>query len=717
MEPVNQVAELYCGQARDVSVNVENLGLIAAARSSKPQLAVGQDELNVGGFQKPSRFLFSGFALFISILFLGTFGSRAETFAEISGVIEFVDFPANDQFRREFTYSFVCISGTSEWRVDHNYIRNVETSYYYDGTNIYERTSVTNSPTREQISKFRSKTGLAVVPFEIARTNVTIRVTESLDGIPIGDLGVNIPWLAFCSGSYLKRQSRQIPLPIAELPYEPYAFAYSDKTEIFDDDLGLPRTVELFTAQSLIDASVMRESFRGLHDVARWKRARGTIPDGLLKFRYGVSEFTNLLGRNFPIRFHFEENAGSSTNWYPRAIGTCSVTSIRPCSAAQNIFVTNKQQVVLDQRFHDRAKGVDSILYKTTNDYVAPTDDPVLLGKFAAAIKRASLPGAKSADPAPGTNLVFTSFFAEADPQFTEYVPSSSPNNPKVREQIRAVVAFAYSNGWWEVQVRYPDAAPRRPSFDSCMTIPNGTRSYTLFAGDQRTGLTTAEVSPTRFPAPRQTLLLAAWLSLCPHPELPIIDDQRMRRFLFLPQGRSSLYNDPRNEGTYTLSFLQPGMAFLTELSIMKNAFELRVSPNAEDEILPLVAAHEIGSLDLQYKMLESTNVDGWTFPMRSTLKRFSYISGARSNTVVMTLLSAELNVTTLQIGNGNESRLARAPSTLFVTDMRVPDLPPNRGLNYLASNDQWRAISDPIIVRRTQAMRSQLQREQRGVR
>src|SRR5204862_30067 len=100
----------------------------------------------------------------------------------------------------------------------------------------------------------------------------------------------------------------------------------------------------------------------------------------------------------------FEMNDGSTSNSFPRTIGNCRVSSIRPCSGTQNIFVTDKQKVIVDRRFHDRVKGVDSIVYKTTNDHVASTDDPLLSGKFAAAIKRASLPGTKAGRSAPGSN-------------------------------------------------------------------------------------------------------------------------------------------------------------------------------------------------------------------------------------------------------------------------------------------------------------------------
>jgi hypothetical protein len=63
---------------------------------------------------------------------------------------------------------------------------------------------------------------------------------KSADGHPMGHFGVNIPWVAFCSGTDLKREGRMIPLPAAVLRHCSDPFAYSDVTTTFDDGLGLP---------------------------------------------------------------------------------------------------------------------------------------------------------------------------------------------------------------------------------------------------------------------------------------------------------------------------------------------------------------------------------------------------------------------------------------------------------------------------------------------
>ena len=62
-------------------------------------------------------------------------------------------------------------------------------------------------------------------------------------------------WLAFCSGEYLKRLRRLIPLPVDMLRHTRDRYGYTDQTVTFADDNGLPQKVELFTSRSLMEAS------------------------------------------------------------------------------------------------------------------------------------------------------------------------------------------------------------------------------------------------------------------------------------------------------------------------------------------------------------------------------------------------------------------------------------------------------------------------------
>src|SRR5206468_8354687 len=177
--------------------------------------------------------------------------------------------------------------------------RNAKEKWFFDGTNVSRST---------QITQDLHESELAELSLEEVKSNLTINIYSTPGGYLPGDAPENIAWLAFCSGSYLKRNGRIIPLPVPSLLIRnaPDAFAYSDKTVTFDDELGLPRTLELFTSQSLYEASV-GEFWK--HKPPKNKALlKSNVPDGLRKFHYTVTKSTNFLGWNLPLSFEFGED-------------------------------------------------------------------------------------------------------------------------------------------------------------------------------------------------------------------------------------------------------------------------------------------------------------------------------------------------------------------------------------------------------------------------
>src|SRR6185369_7430673 len=243
--------------------------------------------------------------------FPGSMFAHAQRYVEISAEIETITYQSgvtNDAAGEVHrTISVVCTVGTNEWRIDNTFSKNSNVSWFFDGTNVYDSSQITkplSTPTKERTAK----QGFATVPFENSKSNLTIRIDARPDGCPLGNVGVNIPWLAFCSGTYLKREGRIIPLPVATLRYAPDAFAYSDRTQIFDDELGLPRTLDLFTSQSLYEVSVTKFNHDNFRDVEKATLMKWAPRNGILKFHYVVTESTNFLGWNFPTRFEYIQN-------------------------------------------------------------------------------------------------------------------------------------------------------------------------------------------------------------------------------------------------------------------------------------------------------------------------------------------------------------------------------------------------------------------------
>lgn len=207
-------------------------------------------------------------------------------FVEISAEIQTFGYGLGDTnsiaSAKSRTVSVVCITGKNEWYITSDYQQPEE--WLFDGTSVRCRTKI---PTKEHPQAVMNEDW------------------ESRDGHPLAHFGVNIPWLAFCSGTYLKREGRVIPLPAALLRHCPDRFAYTDVTTTFDDNLGLPRSLDLFSSQALFLKSHTdwdKELSFGDRYTEWNKKTALKIQDGVLVFHYGVLESTNTLGRNFPTK-------------------------------------------------------------------------------------------------------------------------------------------------------------------------------------------------------------------------------------------------------------------------------------------------------------------------------------------------------------------------------------------------------------------------------
>jgi RNA polymerase sigma factor (sigma-70 family) len=323
--------------------------------------------------------------------------AQTQRYIEIMGIIERASYwegAANSAFsvKPPTTISFVCIMGTNEWWVEHDFVNGGETKWYFDGTNVYNSLRATQ-PMSEERRELLSRTGmLFLAPTEESKSNLTVNIWESHDGHPFGDAAVNITWLAFCSGNYLKREGRLIPLPDDELHHSPDRFAYTDKTESFDDEFGLPRTVDLFLSKSLFASSIdnFEKEWLSTRRYQDYPQSVVTnLPDGALTFHYVVAESTNFLGWNLPTKFEYFQKGRKyvqNGDWFHRGVG--KITSIRLAAKPGNLFVPSRQQTIVDWRFREATSQLNALTYTSTNSFVPPTNDPVLQEKFEKRIAR-----------------------------------------------------------------------------------------------------------------------------------------------------------------------------------------------------------------------------------------------------------------------------------------------------------------------------------------
>jgi hypothetical protein len=316
-------------------------------------------------------------------------------FVEISASIELTSYRSgetNEEVKaKSRLISSVCIAGTNSWRIEDDWVRGGLNKWFFDGTNVYESLQIVSPPSQELQHHLQKAGGPAMVPFEMAKSNLTINIWPSSDGHPMGDETVNIEWLAFCSGPYLQRVGRVIPLPCEMLRHTPDRYAYTDQTEVFPDAFGLPRLVDLFMSRERYLSSV--DDFYkgwGIRYLEWMRRGVTNITEGALTFHYAVTATTNFLGWTYPLRFEFFQKGRDflqNEGWFKRGVGT--LKSIREVGPPKGLFNSLMQQTIMDQRFYDEASGVNGNLYAWTNEFTPQMDDPMLQDKFKGRVEEA----------------------------------------------------------------------------------------------------------------------------------------------------------------------------------------------------------------------------------------------------------------------------------------------------------------------------------------
>ena len=355
----------------------------------------------------------SALQIFISLvcyLSFETTTAEAQDYVEITAEVELFSSQSNGSAagtqRLDRRFSLVCIVGTNKWRIENNFSKNAQTKWLFDGTNIYDSRLMTKAPS-ELITSDAKRKGLAVVPFEIARSNLTIGIDTASEGCSLGDVGVNIPWLAFCSGPFLRREGRVIPMPVAHVNSAPDGFASSDRTQTFDDELGLPMKVELFTSKSLYKSSVTRFNHDHFVNPQKATPVESRLQDGLLKFSYTITASTNFMGWNIPLRFEYFQNEIRHDGTVERRYsGIGSVSLIRPSHEPESVFDLTMRQTVIDRRFRSADRAIGALIYDWTNAFAAPTNDPSLQKLFAEQAAQAE-PRPSQTVPRPGVSRGF----------------------------------------------------------------------------------------------------------------------------------------------------------------------------------------------------------------------------------------------------------------------------------------------------------------------
>ncbi|MBE0545205.1 MAG: hypothetical protein IH623_28030 [Verrucomicrobia bacterium] len=179
-----------------------------------------------------------------------------------------------------------------------------------------------------------------------------------------------------------------------------------------------------------------------------------------------------------------------------------------------------------------------------------------------------------------------------------------------------------------------------------------------------------------------------------------------MRRFISLPDYRPKIFNAPENEGFYAAKYLTPENAFLSELVITNSGFELDLNvekTGLEDEgrIMRYAAPFENGFTELQYKVIETTNLHGITFPLRAVCKRFFPNWERKDPNDLRVVLQSELTVTKISFSEKDMAGRIASPARMIAHDDRL-----GVSIGYFVHDDEWKPVSDPEIARKARIAR-----------
>jgi hypothetical protein len=244
----------------------------------------------------------------IALLILGAvltaLPASAAQFIEIEATFEVIRWQLHEEtglrLRNTRTYSVHCVAGTNLWLIEHQPRTNVTESTWFVNRKLIRLTTLTRDPAFGDSPYLYGRRG-----------SRSASILPAPDGYPGGELLVNLPWFAFCSGPFLHSNPRGVPVPTS--PPDRPAFGFTNETSFFQDDFGLPR------------------------------RAAFYADPRQLKCLYEVQQSTNLLGWNFPTAFTVTHNASDRFGHWDRELTVnARVTLIRsaPDFAVPNEILT-----------------------------------------------------------------------------------------------------------------------------------------------------------------------------------------------------------------------------------------------------------------------------------------------------------------------------------------------------------------------------------------
>jgi len=278
-----------------------------------------------------------------------------------------------------YTFKVRCVVSATRWFMENHAPRNSILYFYCDGTNTYstfEYTRDYDPTTAPSLQKH-----LGFVNGRVAGALPILTVIPSLH--PLEDMGVNAPWMAYCSSGFLAQRARLMPLPGPwHIRHSLYALGYTDETTLFEDALALPCSLDLYSSMSLMRQSPHR-SLLIRDEQMTPVRAPFLTPvpfgDHELHCRYRVLQTTNLSGCQIPLQFRLELLPHQSEG--QRVGGTVVGRTERVTQVAKvpEFAPPRGGAAITDLRVRDPATLVDAVVYGLTNETIpAPNDARII---------------------------------------------------------------------------------------------------------------------------------------------------------------------------------------------------------------------------------------------------------------------------------------------------------------------------------------------------
>jgi hypothetical protein len=298
------------------------------------------------------------------------------------------------------------------------------------------------------------------------------------------------------------------------------------------------------------------------------------------------------------------------------------------------------------------------------------------------------------------TNSMFSAFSAEGSVSTETFEEGKS-------DPIRTFTGhflFSYSNNIWEIQISSQkgqglgiDPALLAKQVLDCKRIPDGVRFFVALntnlysiqtnpvTKDTPGTIATAEATP--FPPPEQVELLTCWLTFCPYPDLPTIDSTHARGMLPV-----KVLNNPNNIGSFSKTYLEPDHVFLSEYQFTNNGTLIAVNLRA----IKMPKPFDRGFLAQSFRVLETTNINGVTFPSLAANYQFMPRLNATNRTDVYPGVITQVKLDRIEIGT---LPVFSKPILMFALDRRPTNLPDTPQWTYSISNDSWPATTNPKVV------------------